>query len=177
MPITSRSGSMSNKTRRSRSFMVSAPMITPPRESGQSRRRWGCGVWRTMRGRQVVVTTTGCRSGRRVVVSCEEPTVEDCGTRCALLPSLRLAPVLQRGGHRPDDPLLQEEELMRPSRLLLPAVLALLLVGTVVAPASAAEGQMTWGVHVSLAPTWFDPAEAPGIITPYMIYYALHDAM
>jgi hypothetical protein len=23
--------------------------------------------------------------------------------------------------------------------------------------------------------TWFDPAEAPGIITPFMIYYALHD--
>jgi peptide/nickel transport system substrate-binding protein len=30
---------------------------------------------------------------------------------------------------------------------------------------------------VSLAPTWFDPAETPGIITPFMIYYALHDAM
>jgi len=66
---------------------------------------------------------------------------------------------------------------MRPSRPLLPAVLAVLLVGTTVAPAAAADGQMTWGVHVSLAPTWFDPAEAPGIITPYMIYYALHDAM
>ena len=28
------------------------------------------------------------------------------------------------------------------------------------------EGQLTWGIHVSLAPTWFDPAETPGIITP-----------
>jgi len=36
---------------------------------------------------------------------------------------------------------------------------------------------MTWGVHISLAPTWFDPAEAPGIITPFMLYYALHDAL
>jgi peptide/nickel transport system substrate-binding protein len=36
---------------------------------------------------------------------------------------------------------------------------------------------MTWGVHVSIAPTWFDPAETPGIITPYMFLYALHDAM
>src|SRR5215831_3962290 len=177
MPITSRSGSMSSKTRRSRSFMVSAPMITPPPESGQSRRPGGRGTWRTVRDRQVVVTTTSCRSARRAVVLCWGPTVEDCGTRRALFPSLRLAPRLQRGGHRADDRLLQEEELMRPSRLLLPAVLALLLVGTAVAPASAADGQMTWGVHVSLAPTWFDPAEAPGIITPYMIYYALHDAM
>ena len=66
---------------------------------------------------------------------------------------------------------------MRHSRGLLRTVLALLLVGYAVVPAAAADGQMTWGVHVSLAPTWFDPAEAPGIITPYMIYYALHDAM
>jgi len=36
---------------------------------------------------------------------------------------------------------------------------------------------MTWAVHVSLAPTWFDPAESPGIITPFMLYYALHDAL
>src|SRR5262249_26887910 len=33
------------------------------------------------------------------------------------------------------------------------------------------------GVHVSLAPTWFDPAETSGIITPFMVMYALHDAM
>src|SRR5690242_14213250 len=45
--------------------------------------------------------------------------------------------------------------------------------------ASAAEprSQLTWGVHISLAPTWFDPAETPGIITPFMVLYALHDAM
>ncbi len=36
---------------------------------------------------------------------------------------------------------------------------------------------MTWGVHVSLAPTWFDPAETPGIGTPFMVLYALHDAL
>ncbi|HEV2055650.1 MAG TPA: ABC transporter substrate-binding protein, partial [Methylomirabilota bacterium] len=36
---------------------------------------------------------------------------------------------------------------------------------------------MTWAVHVSLAPTWFDPAETPGIITPFMVLYALHDAL
>ncbi len=36
---------------------------------------------------------------------------------------------------------------------------------------------MSWAAHVSLAPTWFDPAETPGIITPFMILYALHDAV
>jgi len=43
--------------------------------------------------------------------------------------------------------------------------------------ADAPAGQMTWAVHVSLAPTWFDPAETSGIITPFMVLYALHDAM
>src|SRR5438876_11761882 len=58
---------------------------------------------------------------------------------------------------------------------------ALLLLATLtVAPSPAAggpEGRMTWGVHISLAPTWFDPAETPGIGTPFMILYALHDAL
>src|SRR5438477_8977818 len=39
------------------------------------------------------------------------------------------------------------------------------------------QGQLTWGVHTTLAPTWFDPAETPGIITPWMVLYALHDAL
>jgi peptide/nickel transport system substrate-binding protein len=67
---------------------------------------------------------------------------------------------------------------MRHRFALIPSFLGLLL-SMVIAPTvgSAAEGQVTWGVHVSLAPTWLDPAEASGIITPYMIYYALHDAL
>ena len=46
-------------------------------------------------------------------------------------------------------------------------------------PARAAppQGQLTYAVHVSLAPTWLDPAETSGIITPFMLLYALHDAM
>ena len=63
-------------------------------------------------------------------------------------------------------------------RILLAAslIVATTLLGA--SPASAApEGQMTWAVHVSLAPTWFDPAETSGIITPFMILYALHDAV
>jgi peptide/nickel transport system substrate-binding protein len=43
--------------------------------------------------------------------------------------------------------------------------------------AAGPNGQLTWGIHVSLAPTWFDPAETPGLITPFMVLYALHDAM
>jgi peptide/nickel transport system substrate-binding protein len=54
--------------------------------------------------------------------------------------------------------------------LLMPAV-------AVSTGAAAPEGQMTWGVHISLAPTWFDPAETSGIITPFMVLYGLHDAL
>ena len=61
------------------------------------------------------------------------------------------------------------------SRSLL---LAVALVALVCAPAVAApEGQLTWAVHITLAPSWFDPAETTGIITPFMFLYALHDAL
>jgi len=42
---------------------------------------------------------------------------------------------------------------------------------------AAPAGQLTWGIHISLAPTWFEPAEASGVITPFMVFYALHDGM
>src|SRR5258708_4066557 len=45
------------------------------------------------------------------------------------------------------------------------------------AAGAAADGQITIGAHVSLAPTWFDPAETSGIITPFMLLNAMHDAM
>src|SRR5712664_2075051 len=57
------------------------------------------------------------------------------------------------------------------------ATLALVLL-LVAAPAVAApEGDLTWAVHISLAPTWFDPAETPSVITPFMMLYAMHDAL
>jgi ABC-type transport system substrate-binding protein len=39
------------------------------------------------------------------------------------------------------------------------------------------EGTMTWGLHFTIAPTFFDPAEASGLATPFMFLYALHDAL
>src|SRR6266705_3330117 len=75
--------------------------------------------------------------------------------------------------------------MMRWLRGLVATLLVLLISIVAVAPGAAAPegradapaGQMTWAVHVSLAPTWFDPAETSGIITPFMVLYALHDAM
>src|SRR6516162_10167510 len=43
--------------------------------------------------------------------------------------------------------------------------------------AAGPDGELIWGVHISLAPIWFDPADISGIITPFMVLYALHDAL
>jgi len=65
----------------------------------------------------------------------------------------------------------------RRALVLILATLMLILAAAPGRGLAAPEGQLVWGVHVSLAPTWFDPAETPGIITPFMLLYALHDAM
>jgi peptide/nickel transport system substrate-binding protein len=74
--------------------------------------------------------------------------------------------------------------ITRPRRPLARTV-ALLLSSVVLAAALAlppgaegsADGQLTWAVHISIAPTWFDPAEHAGIVTPLLVFYALHDAL
>src|SRR5713101_1190674 len=43
--------------------------------------------------------------------------------------------------------------------------------------ADAPAGTMTWGVHITLASRWLDPGETEGIATPFMVLYALHDAL
>jgi peptide/nickel transport system substrate-binding protein len=53
-------------------------------------------------------------------------------------------------------------------------VLAALLAA---APAAAApEGQVTWAVHTTLVPAYFDPAETI-TVTSFMVLYGLHDAL
>jgi len=64
------------------------------------------------------------------------------------------------------------------SRRIAFAVLVAIAAAAVPGPAAAASsGQLTYAVHVSLAPTWFDPAETPSLITPFMVLYAMHDAL
>ena len=67
--------------------------------------------------------------------------------------------------------------LTRREVLAMSALGALAGVPGLARAAAGPEGQLTWGVHISLAPTWFDPAETSGIITPFMVIYALHDAL
>src|SRR4030095_15776000 len=39
------------------------------------------------------------------------------------------------------------------------------------------EGQLTVAFDASIAPTFLDPAETPGIGTPFVFLYAMHDAL
>src|SRR6266849_1648120 len=78
-----------------------------------------------------------------------------------------------RGGR--SSPSAQRRALRLFVVLLL--VFGAILLATVPTRAAPPEGQLTWAVQVGLAPTWFDPAEATGILIPFMVYYALHDAL
>ena len=59
------------------------------------------------------------------------------------------------------------------------AVAGLALVPTLLGTRAhaAPEGQITWAVHFTIAPAWFDPGEHTIGITPLFTYYALHDAL
>src|SRR5215475_12849681 len=39
------------------------------------------------------------------------------------------------------------------------------------------EGEMRWALYVTLSPVWFDPGEVVGLITPFWVLYAMHDAL
>src|SRR5215475_1097423 len=70
-----------------------------------------------------------------------------------------------------------ERALLTRRNLLGTAIIGAVAGAPEIARAAKPDGQLTWAVHISLAPTWLDPAETSGIITPYMVLYALHDAM
>ncbi|HEU5197679.1 MAG TPA: ABC transporter substrate-binding protein [Methylomirabilota bacterium] len=58
------------------------------------------------------------------------------------------------------------------------ALLVVLAVAAMAAPAAAApEGTLTWGLHVTLAAKWLDPSDTEAFINPFMVLYAIHDAL
>jgi len=63
------------------------------------------------------------------------------------------------------------------SRVVIVFVALVLGLGAAGPAAGAPEGTMTWGVHITLASRWLDPGETEGIATPFMVLYALHDAL
>src|SRR5438067_9951551 len=67
-------------------------------------------------------------------------------------------------------------------RILRTAVLlvSFIALGSWEGPVTAqgpADGQLTIAFDASIAPTFLDPAETPGIGTPFVFLYALHDAL
>src|SRR5262245_18766998 len=70
--------------------------------------------------------------------------------------------------------------MTKPSRGHARSVIAGLIAVVLLVPAgvfASPEGQVTWAWHFSLAPTLFEPAETQGVVSPFMILYALHDAL
>jgi len=55
--------------------------------------------------------------------------------------------------------------------------LALVLASIGAARAQSPDGQLAIAFDVSIAPTFLEPAETPGIGTPFVFLYALHDAL
>jgi peptide/nickel transport system substrate-binding protein len=63
---------------------------------------------------------------------------------------------------------------MRTVALLVVLALTAALAG----PAAAApEGTLTWGLHVTLVAKWLDPSDTEAFINPFMVLYAVHDAL
>jgi len=73
------------------------------------------------------------------------------------------------------------QRITRLWQAVLAVPLALAIAFTASHPASAQvkpEGELRYAVYVTLAPAWFDPGESPvGVLTPFWVLYALHDAM
>jgi len=55
-------------------------------------------------------------------------------------------------------------------------LVALTVLATALPARAATEGTLTGGLHVTLVSRWLDPGDTEGLITPFMVLYAIHDA-
>ena len=62
-------------------------------------------------------------------------------------------------------------------RALIAVVVLFPFVGLHAPAAAAPEGTLTWGLHVTLATKWLDPSDTEAFINPFMVLYAVHDAL
>src|SRR5207244_4156903 len=112
-----------------------------------------------------VITGVEPRRSSRMV----SPPEREMSTRAPPIPPLRL--ISGRGG-----PMVRPMTRTFARRIALFAVIAV-LSPIAATGALAAEGELRWGLHVTLAAKWLDPAETEAFNTPYMIMYAVHDAL
>jgi peptide/nickel transport system substrate-binding protein len=64
-----------------------------------------------------------------------------------------------------------------PTRIALGLILLVATFAVEAGAQSQPDGQLTVAFDVSLAPSFMEPAETPGIGTPFVFLYALHDAL
>ena len=69
-------------------------------------------------------------------------------------------------------------------RVTIVSLLVVFVTAGVLGPAAQStaqsakpEGEMRWALYVSLVPAWFDPGDVVGVLTPFWVLYALHDAL
>ena len=79
-------------------------------------------------------------------------------------------------------PTTADRARSRPSVFILFAValcaaMAVLPTSISAQTAKPPSGELRWALHVTLAARWLDPAETEAFSTPFMVMYAVHDAM
>jgi peptide/nickel transport system substrate-binding protein len=83
--------------------------------------------------------------------------------------------------HPHDDRSYGERDIrMNPSRRIVSLVVVAICTAAWVSGLGAQPrppGEVVWAWHVTIAPTWFDPADTPAQITPFGMLYTLHDAL
>jgi len=66
---------------------------------------------------------------------------------------------------------------MQHHRIILWVIVMGFVVGFQQRGQAQSPDKLVFAYHVTISPSWFDPAEAPAQITPFGILYALHDAV
>src|SRR6266536_1953744 len=67
--------------------------------------------------------------------------------------------------------------MQRYNRIALWFIVMGLVVGLQPGAQAQSPEKLVFAMHVTIPPSWFDPAEAPAQITPFGVLYALHDAV
>ena len=75
--------------------------------------------------------------------------------------------------------LTLEDSVMKHSNRIVLLIVMGLVVGLVRGTTAQSQSpeRLVFALHVTIPPSWFDPAETPAQITPFGILYALHDAV
>ena len=63
------------------------------------------------------------------------------------------------------------------ARFILLVTVVVLLFAAHLLPAGEPSGEVNYALHITLAPSWFDPGEAPAASIPHQVLYLIHDAL